>query len=224
MTETRLLLGIDALSFLKRKGFSILKTEFAKDADEAVQTARRIGFPVTLKVSSPDALHKSELGGVKVKLKGEKEVKEGFNEIFEAFRAQKPNGRFEGMLVQEQGDGVEAIVGALLDEQFGPVIMFGLGGIFVEVFEDITFRTIPIERKDARQMIRELKGYPLIAGARGLEVDLEKLENFLLKVSRFVEDNPQILEMDLNPVFLSRKEPTICDVRIKMGSSHGVIP
>jgi len=224
MMEARLLLGLDALSFLEGKGFSILRTEFARDADEAVQAAWRLGFPVTLKVSSPDVLHKTELGGVKAKLRGEEEVREGFREIAEAFRARRPEGRFEGVLVQEQGDGVEVIVGTLLDGQFGPVLMFGLGGIFAEVLEDVTFRIIPIERKDARQMIRELKGYPLLAGARGIQVDLERLEDFLLKVSRLIEDNPQILEMDLNPVFLSRGEPLICDARMKMGGPQKAAP
>ena len=211
-----MLLGLEALRFLEGKGFEVLKTELAKGAEEAAQVARGMGFPVTLKVSSPDAIHKSDIGGVKVNLKSEEEVRRGFNEILEAFRTQNPGGRIEGALVQEQGDGVEVIIGAITDRQFGPVLMFGLGGIFAEVMRDVTFRIIPIGRGDAQEMIREIRGYPILSGARGTKVNLSALEGLLLKVSRLIEDDPQIVEMDLNPVFLSEAPPRICDARIKL--------
>jgi len=212
----RLLVGIDAFEFLRKEGFPLLRTRLAQSVDEAVQLAKEIGFPISLKVSSPDVIHKSDLGGVKVGLRDEEQVRGAFQEIADAFRAMSASGKFEGVLVQEMGKGTEVIIGAIHDPQFGPVIMFGLGGIFVEVVRDVSFRLIPIERKDAYEMIREIKGFPILSGARGEKVDLEAIEVILMQVSSLVIDSSQIVEMDLNPVFANDQGCAICDARIKM--------
>lgn len=177
------------------------------DEVQAVEAAQALGYPVALKISQ--AVHKTELGGVKVDLRNAEEVREAFRQL----RKLQPTGP---LLLQEMGQGFEAFVGALRDRCFGPVLAFGLGGIFVEVFGDVSFRLIPIEKEEAREMIEELRAYRVLSGARGRKVDLEALEGLLLGVSNLVATRPQLLEMDLNPVFLSKDGYRICDARILM--------
>jgi acyl-CoA synthetase (NDP forming) len=122
----------------------------------------------------------------------------------------------EGVVVQDMGKGTEVIIGAIHDAQFGPVLMFGLGGIFVEVLADVSFRVIPIEKKDAREMIREIRGFPILSGARGDQADLEAVETLLVEVSSIMNNSPEITEIDLNPVFVNAQGCAICDARIRM--------
>lgn len=205
MAEGRLILGKEALDLLRASGLSVLRTEEALDEAQAVEAARAVGYPVALKLSQ--AVHKTELGGVRVGLRYAEEVRGTFRQL----RRLQPTGP---LLLQEMGQGLEAFVGVLTDPSFGPVLAFGLGGIFVEVLEDLSFRLIPIGREDAREMIEELRAYPALSGARGRRVDLEALEGLLLGVSDLVKARPQLLEMDLNPVFLSEDGYRICDARI----------
>lgn len=200
-----MILGKEALELLRTSGLSVLRTEEASDEAQAVEAAQAVGYPVALKISQ--AVHKTELGGVRVGLQYAEEVREAFRQL----RRLQPNGP---LLVQQMGQGVEAFVGVLRDPSFGPVLAFGLGGIFVEVLEDLSFRLIPIRREDARGMIEELKAYPVLSGARGQGVDLEKVEELLLGLSELVDKSPHLLEMDLNPVFLSPDGYRICDAKI----------
>jgi len=218
--ERLILLGVEALRFLEREGLRVLKSSLAQDEEEAVSAAKEIGFPVALKLLSPEVIHKTEAEGVRVDLRNEREVREAHRRLIEAFHASHPEGELEGVMIQEMGEGTEVIVGALLDPQFGPVIMFGLGGIFVEALRDVSFRIIPIEKKDAQDMIREIKGFPILQGVRGEDrgVDLRALEDLLLNISNLIERHPAILEMDINPAFACPEGYAICDARIRIRS------
>ncbi len=188
----------------------------ASDAEEAVQTAERLGYPVVLKVVSPDVLHKSDMGGVVVGLEDAEQVRTGIKQIHENIRAAVPDARIKGVLVCQQAPpGLEVIVGTLDDSTFGPTVMFGLGGIFAEILKDVSFRIAPLERRDAEEMIQETRGYPLLTGARGqAALDVEALVDLLLGVSRLVTDRGDITELDLNPVRLYEQGLLVLDARI----------
>lgn len=179
--------------------------------------ASQIGYPVALKVSSPDIVHKTETGGIRVHLKDKVEVRETFTEIVDSFKSDHPEQRLEGVVVQKLGKGLELIVGTMTDNQFGPVIMFGLGGIFVEALHDVSFRLIPLEPRDAKEIMEDLQRYKILQDPRGKKISLDAVRNFILRISRLVERRPEIREMDLNPVFASPKGVEVCDARIKIG-------
>jgi len=210
----RSLMSMDALIFLQGQGLPILRTMFAGQMSEALHAARKIGFPVVLKISSPHIVHKTDVNGVLLDLRNELEVQQGFERLHDGVAALRPDAMLEGVVVQEMGRGTEIIIGALRDPQFGPCLMVGLGGIFVEVMRDVAFRVVPIERKDARQMITELKGFPILGGARGRETSVEAIESLLVQVSSLVNTFPEIAEMDLNPVFVNAAGCWLCDARI----------
>lgn len=212
----KLLLGLEALDFLEKEGFPVLRSAFAADADQAGKAASDLGYPVALKIASPDAIHKTDVGGVKVGLACEEEVRGAFGAIMADFALANPGKGADGVLVQRMGGGLELIVGTLHDEQFGPVVMVGMGGIFAEAMKDVSFRLIPINADDARMMIEDLRGYRVLANPRGDRIDLTALEHLLVKVSHMIEAHPEVREMDLNPVFLSSRGIEICDARLKI--------
>ncbi len=207
-----LLLGVDALNFLEHHGLPVLPTEFARDEDEAVQVAKKIGFPLVVKVSSQKIIHKTDIGGVRTGIRTEEELKNAINAFIENIRDQ----HIEGFIIQKEAKGIELIVGTLLDKHFGQVIMFGLGGIMTEIFKDVSFRLIPLDKRDVEEMIRETRVYDMIKEARGESLDINLLKNFLLQVGKVVEGH--IEEMDINPLFLGENGPLICDSRIKLNS------
>jgi len=177
----------------------------AANADEAVNCANEIGYPVVLKIASPDILHKTDVGGVKVGLRNAADVRDAFDLI--VYRAQKyvPDARIWGCLVQEMVpmDGVEVLVGMSRDPQFGPLVTFGLGGILVEVLKDVTFRVAPFGRQDAEEMLDEIRAKALLRGVRGKPpADREALVETLLRISQMVTDFPEIVEMDINPLMV----------------------
>jgi acetate---CoA ligase (ADP-forming) subunit beta len=213
----RMLLGADALSMLEAAGLPVLEYGLARDEDEAARIAAGVGFPVALKISSPGIIHKTEAGGIRLGLRDEKEVRAAFKEIMAGFAERYPEEKADGALVQAGGEGIELITGVMTDPQFGPVLMFGLGGVFVEALADVSFRYLPITAGDARAMIQDLQGYKALANPRAGKVELAGIEEFLVRISRLVEAKPEIVEMDLNPVFVSEKGPQVCDARIKLG-------
>ncbi len=212
----KLLLGVDALDFLDKEGLSVLKSFLARDENEAASIASKIGFPVAMKISSPDVVHKTETGGIRVYLKSGDEVRQAAKEILTAFRSDNPDKRLDGVMVQKLGRGIELIVGARKDRQFGPVLMFGLGGIYAEAMKDVSFRLVPLTERDAREMIEELQSYRILTNPRSGTVDIPQIEDFLLQVSNLIEKHNEIQEMDLNPVFVASSDIEICDVRIRM--------
>ena len=211
-----MLTEFESKRILKQMGISVVETKLAKTQKEAVSLSQKIGFPVVLKIASPDVIHKSDSGGVKLSLNNAAEVKKAYDEILKKVKRQYPKAAVHGVSVQKMvRPGTEVIVGTSQDPQFGPVIMFGLGGIFVELLKDVSFRVIPVKRKDAQEMIEEIKGYPLLQGYRGKEpASLTALVEIILKISKFVEQNSQIKELELNPVFAYRNKAIAVDARI----------
>jgi acyl-CoA synthetase (NDP forming) len=207
---------VESKELLKGAGVSVIETKLAKSREEAVSISRQLGFPVVLKIASPDIVHKSDGGGVRLGLKNASQVGKAYDDIMPAIRQKYPEARLQGVAVQRMArPGVEVIIGMFKDAQFGPVLMFGLGGILVEVLKDVSFRIVPLSRRDAAEMLREIKGYPLLEGYRGQEVvDISYLEELLLKVSSFVEQTPEIKELDLNPVFAYSDGAVAVDARI----------
>jgi len=207
---------VESKQILQDAGIPVAMAEVAATAADAVAVADRLGYPVVLKILSPDIAHKSDAGGVKVGPNWAAEVQTAFEEIVAAVKARQPEARIEGVAVQKMAaHGTEVIVGMSKDPQFGPVMMFGLGGIFVEVLKDVAFRVVPLEARDAREMVREIKGFPVLEGVRGQDpADLAALEALILKVSEFVEAHPEIDELDLNPVFAYKDGVIAVDARI----------
>jgi acyl-CoA synthetase (NDP forming) len=211
-----MLTEFESKRILKQVGISVVETRLAKTQKEVVSFSQRIGFPVALKINSPDIVHKSDSGGVKLALDNVAEVKKAYDEILKRVKRQFPKAVVHGVSVQKMVQpGTEVIIGTSKDPQFGPVIMFGLGGVFVELLKDVSFRIIPVKRKDAQEMIQEIKGYPLLQGYRGKEpANIPALVEMILKISKFIEENSQIKELDLNPVFAFRDKAVAVDARI----------
>ena len=197
------------------------KLKVAKNEDEAVEYAKQIGFPVVLKILSPDIIHKSDVGGVVVNIENEEKVREAYKKIMENVEKHKPTAKIFGVVVEEMAKpSTEVIVGLIKDQQFGPTIMFGLGGIFVEVLKDVSFRVCPITENDATEMMMEIKGYPILKGYRNYPpADLNTLTKILLNVSRMAEEYPEIAEMDLNPILVYEKGAKVVDARIILEKS-----
>ena len=217
-----LLTEVESKQVLHEAGIPVALSVLARDAKEAVKAAEKTGFPVVLKVVSPDVAHKSDVGGVRLGLESKEEVEEAFDEIMDAVTAAQPDARIEGVAVQNMAPaGTEVIVGMSKDAQFGPVMMFGLGGILVEVLKDVAFRIVPLEPKDAREMVREIKGFPVLEGVRGQPAaDIASLEKIILRVSEFIEAHPEIEELDLNPVFAYSDGALAVDARIVISEAQ----
>ena len=210
---------IESKESLKRAGITVNDAFLATTGEEAVSLARRLGFPVVLKIASGDIVHKSDGGGVKLGLKTPRQVADAYEGMLEAMRAKYPRALIQGVSVQKMvRPGVEVIIGVSQDAQFGPVVMFGLGGVLVEVLKDVSLRVVPIAPRDAAEMVREIKGHALLEGYRGQEpVDTGCLEEMLLKVSGFVEKHPEIKELDLNPVLAYPDGAIAVDARVVLG-------
>lgn len=211
-----ILTEFESKELLKQVGIPVVETRLARTEKEAVSLSRKIGFPVALKIASPDVTHKTDSGGVRLSLNSVAEIKKAYREIIEAVRQQYPKALIQGISVQKMvRPGTEVIVGTSKDPQFGPVMMFGLGGIFVEVLKDVSFRIIPVDRRDAQEMIEEIKGYPLLQGYRGKEpANIPALVEIILKISKLINENPQIKELELNPIFAYGDDALAVDARI----------
>jgi len=216
LNQPRLLTEVESKQLLERAGIPVTKTKLARSKKEAISVSKEMGFPVVLKIISPDVVHKSDSGGVKLGLANGAQVGRAYSEIMSSVRQKYPQAAVQGVSVQPMASaGMEVIVGMSKDPQFGPVLMFGLGGVLVEVLKDVSFRIVPVTKRDASEMIREIKGYPLLQGYRGQEaVDVASLEGLIVRVSEFIEQNPQIEELDLNPVFAYRDKAVAVDARI----------
>ena len=207
------LLGFEeTMRLMKRYGIEFPEYGIAGNAAEAVRLAEKLGYPVVLKVLSRKVVHKSDVGGVRLNLNSGAEVNSAYD------RMRKSVGhRLEGMLVQRMApEGVELLVGGKQDPQFGPVIAFGLGGIFVEIFKDVSLRICPIDKDEARNMVEEIRGSAILRGARGRKpVDQKALVDLLVRVSRLMSEN-RLKELDLNPVIAYPKGYLAVDARVVM--------
>lgn len=206
----------EASSILNHYQIPVATSRLATTLEEGISEARDLGYPLVLKVVSPDILHKSDSGAVVVGIHDEEAFKRAWEKIERNIIELSP--RIHGMLIQKMAPpGLEVIIGVHNDTGFGPVLLFGLGGIFVEVFNDVSIRLIPIQRIDAKEMAEELKAYPLLQGARGRDpVDMDFLVETLLKVSRMMNDLGQIKELDMNPFFLYPHEGLAVDALITL--------
>jgi acetyl-CoA synthetase (ADP-forming) len=211
-----ILLEPEAKTICMEYGIPVTKFKLATSEEEASEYAREIGFPVVLKIVSPDIIHKFDVGGVILNLKNRKQVREAYRKIISNVKRSKPDARIVGILVQEMAPpSTEVIVGMTKDPQFGPALMFGLGGIFVEVLKDVSFRVAPITERDAREMITEIKGYPLLKGYRGTPpADVDTLVQILLKTSKLVIEHPEVDQLDLNPIMVYEKGAKVVDARM----------
>ena len=212
----KFLLETEAKTVCMEYGIPVTKFQLAKNEVEAVKFAEEIGYPIVLKIVSPDIIHKSDVGGVVVGLKTAKDVRNAYKQILESIKKHKADAKIVGVLVQEMApSSTEVIVGAIKDPQFGPAVMFGLGGIFVEVLKDVTFRVAPITVDEAREMITEVKAYPLLKGYRNQPpADIEAIVQILLNTSRLVMEHQEIKELDLNPIMVYEKGAKTVDARI----------
>jgi acetyl-CoA synthetase (ADP-forming) len=212
----KVLTEVESKEILKAYGIPVVDGHLARTKEEAVAAAEKIGFPVVLKIVSPDILHKSDAKCVILGLNNLTEVESGFDRLLANANRFKRDAEIHGVLVQRMAPrGREVIVGMSKDAQFGPVLMFGLGGVWVEMAEDVSFRVAPIEQKDAVEMIREIRGYPILEGARGGErVDFDALVEILLSASRLAMDWQEIKEFDINPIFAYEKGALSIDARI----------
>jgi acyl-CoA synthetase (NDP forming) len=217
MVKTQnLLTEVESKELLKKAGIPVVETKLARAKKEAIAIGKEMGFPAVLKINSPDVVHKSDAGGVKLGLANATQVGKAYDDIMSSIKQAYPDARIDGVSVQTMAaPGIEVIVGMSKDPQFGPVLMFGLGGILVEVLRDVSFRIVPVTERDAREMIKEIKGYPVLQGYRGQKpASIAALEQLIVKVSQFVEKNPQIKELDLNPIFAYPEKAVAVDARI----------
>jgi acetate---CoA ligase (ADP-forming) subunit beta len=215
--EGRSLLNeVESKQLLEAAGIPTTSARLARSADEAAAMATEIGYPVVLKILSQDIAHKSDVGGVALGLTDADAVRRGYEKMMADVAAAQPDARIDGVSVQRQAaPGTEVIVGVTRDPQFGPVVMFGLGGVLVEVLRDVAFRVVPLEPRDAGELVREIKGFPLLQGYRGaLPADVAAIESLILKVSEFVESHPEVEELDLNPVFAYPDGAIAVDARV----------
>lgn len=195
----------DSMMMLKESGMDVGVQEVAVSEEEAVSIGQKIGFPVALKIDSPDILHKSDVGGVKLNIKNEEEIRQAYRTIMDNVSRHVPNARIHGILIKPMLDaGLEVITGVNNDPQFGPMVMIGLGGIFVEIFKDVTLYPAPLNKNEALNMIRKLKGYPLLNGYRGgTKYDVDALAEFIVNIAQFAcQNKDELKELDINPVFV----------------------
>ncbi len=205
----------ESREIMKIAGIPLNEMKIAKNRDEAIFEANNIGYPIVLKIISKEVLHKSDAGGVKIGIKSDAELNEAYEEMMKNIKQHYPNAIIEGVSIEEMVEGVELLIGTNTDSQFGKMIALGIGGIFVEIYKDISFRLIPITKEDVKEMINEIKGKKLLDGYRGMPiVDKEKLISLTLKVSQIIEENPSIKEMDLNPIVATNEGLKAIDARI----------
>ena len=207
----------ESKEILTSLGITVTRPIPVSSKKEAIGVAESLGFPIVLKVESTKIIHKSEVGGGKVGIKDKKGLGKAYQEIMEKTREIDKNVK---VTVQKMVEGgVETIVGIIRDPQFGHAIMFGLGGIWVELLNDISLRIIPIDLTDADEMIHEIRSHRILSGYRGIPpANKEKLKEFLVRLSKFVCQHPQIEEMDLNPVFILPEDIVVADARIFLGA------
>ena len=217
MAENRqFLFEHEAKMLLSLYDVPITKIELVKTEDAAVVAANKIGFPIVLKIVSPQVLHKSDAGGVIVGVNDEKGIREGYQKIISNIKKNVPTAVIDGILVQEMAPkGTEIIIGSTVVPTFGPTIMFGLGGIFVEILKDVSFRLAPITKDDAWEMIDEIKAKKILDGARGMpKADKETIIATLLSISKMLMECPEIKELDMNPLLVYEKGARAVDARV----------
>lgn len=202
---------IDDFILLKKNGFKLLPYAVAKSEDDAAAAAKKMGYPIALKIISPEIIHKTDVGGVKTGIRNEVVLRHAYKEVITNAGSKK----IDGVLVQKMArKGIELIIGGKKDPQFGHMVVLGLGGIYVEIFRDITARICPIKREDVDEMVNELKSHPVLTGARGNKpINKKALERLVINTCKFIEKE-DIKELDLNPVIFDSSGCDIVDARL----------
>ena len=214
--EKRNLTEAEAYELLSKYGIPVPKYSVVSSEEEALKIAKRLEFPLVMKIVSPDIMHKTDIGGIKMNIINSPQVKESYKNIFCNVRKNKPEARINGMLLYKQAPkGVEVIVGMIRDPQFGPTVMFGLGGIFIEILKDVTFRVCPVKRADIEEMLTEIQGIKMLQGYRGQpRCDVNAIIDIILQISRLALDYSVITEIDLNPIIVYEKGAIVVDAKI----------
>jgi len=206
---------LDSKRIMEKHGVKFAESRLARSVEEALIVANSTGYPVVLKIVSDDVSHKTDVGGVQVGISNDHELQEAFRKMMVSVKRKMPRAKIQGVLVQKMvEDGVNILIGGKKDQQFGQVIAFGLGGIFVEVMEDVAFRIVPIGKKEALEMMAETKGFRILDGYRGKSYDTDAVATLLVKVSKMLEKRGDIAELDLNPVIVLKKGAIAVDARI----------
>ena len=220
LAEGKVQLGeMDSIELLKYYGFGLLPSGLAKNADEAADIGEGMAFPVVMKIVSAQILHKTDAKGVAVGIKNKDEARKTFREIIENAKKFKPDAVIDGVMVQKMAMQGEELILGVNRTSLGPLLMFGLGGIFVEIFQDVVFRLAPIYRNETHRMVQEIKGYKLLTGFRGRPpADIEAIEKAIISLSNMVVNHPEIKEMDINPLIVhgEGKGATVADCRITL--------
>jgi acyl-CoA synthetase (NDP forming) len=210
---------------LSGMGLPMDRAVYAISREEALKAAERIGFPVVMKIVSADVVHKTDVGGVRINISCEKDVGEAFDAMMASVRQKMPAARIKGVLIEEMVRGTELIIGSSCDPQFGRMLMFGMGGVFVEVYKDVSFRLVPIADFDAREMMDEIKGKAIFEGARGYpKADKDQIVRILLAVSEGLQMYPDIGELDINPLMVTERGTMAVDARVILGEAGKSCP
>ncbi|MBI3398724.1 MAG: acetate--CoA ligase family protein [Deltaproteobacteria bacterium] len=214
------LLEPEALDILKAWEIPVPEYVVVKDAEEAVSAANKIGYPVVLKVISSDILHKTEAGGVKTGLKNAQDMEDAFNEMMFDLSDHYATAKIQGFLIERMADkGTEVTIGGVRDAQFGPAVMFGLGGIMVELLKDVSFGLVPVTKEECIEMMKEIKAYPLLTGYRGSEpCDIDAVADIIIKVGGIMNEIDGIKEMEINPLIVYPQRSMAVDARMVLGS------
>jgi len=219
--DRQVLTEFEAKQILSLYDIPVTREMLVNSAEEAVAAFNTLIKPVAMKIVSPDIIHKTEANCVKLNLREEGEIRKSYQEILGNAKSYCESASIKGLLLQEMAlEGIEVIVGTSYDTTFGPVLMFGLGGIFVETIRDVAFRAIPITMADAEEMVEDIKGYAILKGVRGKKgVWFEKLYETLMSVSTLVCENEVVKEIDINPLFVNDKGATAADVRMILSNA-----
>jgi acyl-CoA synthetase (NDP forming) len=210
------LLEPEAYEVLSSYDIPISPFKVVNSLEEAESAANSIGFPIVLKIVSPEIIHKSDVGGVKINIDDDEQLKENYTSLLSSVKEKAPSARIVGVLVEKMAPkSVEVVVGMLRDPTFGPTVMFGLGGVLIEIMKDVIFRITPVSKEEAIDMIRKVKGYPLLTGFRGSKpLDVDAIADVICNVSRISIENPVIDQVDLNPIIIYEKGLVVVDARI----------
>ncbi len=206
----------EAREVLIHYGIPVAKAEMIRSYEDASKAGERVGYPLVLKAISPQIIHKTEAGAVILNVRNDKELKLAYSQLLRNVKTKRPDASLDGILVQQMlTGGYEVIVGGKYDQTFGQVLLFGFGGIFVEVYDDVSFRIVPISKEDAREMMEEIKAVKILKGYRGRKpANMDALVDVLLKTSKMLQENPEIKELDINPVFATSQNAVATDARI----------
>lgn len=206
----------EAREVLTHYKIPVIKGEIVNSIEEAIDVSKQIGYPVVLKVASRDIIHKTDAGGVILNIRDEKEMIVAFSNMLRSIKSKYPKTRIEGFFVQQMlKDGYELIVGGKQDDTFGPVVMLGFGGIFVEIFDDVAFRVAPVSKEDVIEMIEEIKAGKILKGYRGRKsANINEIVNVVMKASRILLENPEVKELDINPLIVNENNAVAVDARI----------